>query len=179
VGNQIVTIAGSRDALPPFNLAVLRMTTDLEHARISLESGELQTFADWPPSTLAVGNPGVYAIWRDEELLYIGMSWRDITITDGARGVFGRLSSHVSGRRSGDQFNVYICDHYVVPDLSEEQRRRLRNGERLLDQLTRSYIADNLSYRVWIAPDGVTARSVEGALRVEGLLGQTPKLNPK
>jgi hypothetical protein len=121
----------------------------------------------------------VYSIWRENELEYIGMSWRDVTVTNGARGVFGRLSSHASGRRSGDQFNVYICDHYVVPDLSEDQRQQLRNGERLLDQLTKSYIAENLSYRVWIAPNGETARVIENALRLEGLNGQKPKLNPK
>jgi hypothetical protein len=107
------------------------------------------------------------------------MSWRDAAVTERASGVFGRLRSHASGRRSGDQFNIYICDRFVVPDLTEEQLGRLRNGDRLLDRMTRAFISEHLSYRVWLAPDGATARTVELALRREGLPDWgLPELNP-
>ena len=29
----------------------------------------------------------------------------------------GRLASHASGRRSGDQFLIYVCDRLVLPRL--------------------------------------------------------------
>ena len=39
-------------------------------------------------------------------------------LQDEAKWLWTRLGSHASGRRSGDQFNVYICDRFVVPALT-------------------------------------------------------------
>jgi hypothetical protein len=151
----------------------------LGEARRALTSGPQQSFADWPPLDLPIGPPGVYAIWRDDALLYIGMSWRDSAVTKGASGVHGRLKSHASGRRSGDQFNIYICDRFVVPELTSDQLNQLSAGERLLDKLTRQFIAEHLGYQVWVAPSGPAARRVELALRKQGLPGHgVPQLNP-
>ncbi len=155
------------------------MESDLDAARAVLDSGPLHYFKEWPGVGFEKGRPGVYSIWRESQLIYIGMSWQDGTFVDGAPGLFGRLKSHASGRRSGDQFNVYICDRYVVPELTKEQRNELRAGARILDGLTHDFICSHLAYRVWIAPDGKTARAVELILRSEGLaVGGRPQLNP-
>ena len=76
----------------------------------------------------------MYTIWKDDVFLYVGMAYRhrDDT-TPKVTGVYGRLSSHTSGRRSGDQFAVYVCDRFVVPYLSREEMDTLAGGERLLD----------------------------------------------
>ena len=42
----------------------------------------------------------------------------------------GRLKSHASGRRSGDQFCIYICDRFVVPTLTGEELAALAAGDR-------------------------------------------------
>lgn len=155
------------------------MQSEVDTARAELRSGELHSFSEWPPVDIERGRPGVYAIWRGDQLTYIGMSWQDSLVAVGAPGVLGRLKSHASGRRSGDQFNIYICDRFVVPELTETQRTELRSGARILDGLTRDFICSHLAFRVWIAPDGNTARRVELILRSEGL-GEagTPQLNP-
>jgi hypothetical protein len=107
------------------------------------------------------------------------MSWRDHREDPRAKGVHSRLASHASGRRSGDQFNVYICDHYVIPNLNAVQLEDLRTGKRILDRLTKQYIGEHLEFSVWIAPDGATARTVEHDLRGVGLNGERPILNPR
>jgi hypothetical protein len=77
----------------------------------------------------------VYTIWRDGQFVYVGMSGRgaqpeDFTVVPGqppggAKGLWTRLNSHASGRRSGDQFNLYICDRFIVPVLTPSQLPRL------------------------------------------------------
>jgi hypothetical protein len=88
------------------------------------------------------------------------------------------LNSHASGRRSGDQFNLYVCDRFIVPVLTAVQRRDVGQGRLLLDQLTRSFIRDHLSYRFAVYGDGAEALAVERAVRDGGLPAGRPYLNP-
>ena len=53
-----------------------------------------RAIAEVPPE------PGVYAVWEGPALLYVGMSGT----------LPSRLRAHASGRRSGDQFCVYVAD---------------------------------------------------------------------
>ena len=70
--------------------------------------GDFKTLADIPRTGAAV-----YTIWDEESaLIYVGVSGRSETST---RGPWGRLRSHWNGRRSGDQFAVYVADHHVLP----------------------------------------------------------------
>ncbi|CAM8621400.1 hypothetical protein MCETE4_00073 [Acidimicrobiia bacterium] len=156
------------------------MELHLELAEAALGNGPRHRFSDWPITDVPFGPAGVYAIWDANSLLYVGMSWRDRREDPRAKGVHSRLASHASGRRSGDQFNVYVCDHYVIPDLDAAQLKALRDGERILDRLTKQYIGELLEFSVWIAPDGATARAVEHELRGAGLsdFGK-PRLNPR
>jgi hypothetical protein len=58
--------------------------------------------------------------------------------------------AHASGRRSGDQFNVYICDRFVIPALVPEQQSKIGL---CLDQLTGHYVHE---------PGGLSAPSAPG-----------------
>ena len=83
-----------------------------------LETGVTRSFADWPIAQMqGDGAPGVYTVWNGTQFLYVGMSWKE-----GSKGLFGRLNSHASGRRSGDQFCIYACDLFIVPTLSKSQQ---------------------------------------------------------
>jgi hypothetical protein len=84
-----------------------------------LVAGPLFRFADWPDDRVPRRAAGVYTVWRADEFLYAGMSGRgaqrkDFTADSGgrlqAKGLWTRLNSHASGRRSGDQFNLHVCD---------------------------------------------------------------------
>jgi hypothetical protein len=146
-----------------------------------LEDGSDHSFGDWPPSHFEVGPTGVYTIWRGADFLYAGMSYvhRSDTANQQAKGVFGRLAYHASGRRSGDQFCIYICDRFVVPRLSAEDMAELAQGARILDLRTREFIREHLRYRVAVTSSGIEARALESFLRREGLpRAGRPAINP-
>jgi hypothetical protein len=152
-----------------------------------LASGPLFSFADWPNDLVPRRAVGVYTIWRADDFIYVGMSGRgaqreDFVAGPGqpaqAKGLWTRLNSHASGRRSGDQFNIYICDRFIVPILTPAQQRQIGQGDLLLDQLTRSYIREHLSYRFAVYADGTEALAVEHAVRGGALPATRPYLNP-
>ena len=146
-----------------------------------LVDGHLHTFNSWPVTAVPKGPPGVYAIWKGIEFLYVGISWREPTLTSSgmSRGLWGRLDSHASGRRSGDQFCIYVCDRFVLGELTNEQIQEITAGRGSLDSLTRDFIRSHLSYRFVNTSTGAQARAIEAEIRRNGLNGHgRPLLNP-
>lgn len=127
------------------------------------------------------GPPGVYAIWRGPEFLYVGISWREPTLTASgmSKGLWGRLDSHASGRRSGDQFCIYICDRFVLGQLTNNEIEEITSGSKSLDVLTKIYVRTHLSYRFVTTSTGEEARALEADIRRNGLQPHgRPLLNP-
>jgi hypothetical protein len=152
-----------------------------------LETVERYSFRDWPNDQVPARAAGVYAIWRSQELLYVGMSGRgaqaeDFVVPPGeerrAKGLWTRLNSHASGRRSGDQFNVYVCDRFVVPALTPDQQRAIGEGRLLLDQMTKAFIHAHLTYSFIACRDGAEALVVERDVRRGRCSAGRPFLNP-
>ena len=152
-----------------------------------LETGPLHRFQDWPHEQVPKRAAGVYTVWDGERLLYVGMSGRamtaeDLEVSDGgrvvAKGLWTRLNAHASGRRSGDQFCVYVGDRFVVPELSPSQRQQLAAGTLSLDSLIRSFVRERLAYRFVVTADGTEAAELEGVVRRGGLSVGKPYLNP-
>ena len=129
---------------------------------------------------------GVYTIWDSGRLIYVGMAGRGLGAKDldapdepvKAKGLWTRLNSHASGRRSGDQFCVYVCDRFVVPYLSVEQQAKVAEGELALDALTRTLIHDRYEYRYVTTPDGAAAFALEREVQRGALNAGKPFLNP-
>ena len=153
----------------------------------TLQGGPSRAFRDWPDNTIPPVAAGVYTVWEGQRFIYVGMSGRGGTQADIERklaagetkkGLYSRLNSHASGRRSGDQFCVYICDRFVVPRLSPDQLASLGNGE-LLDEMTREYIRSHLSYRYVVVEDGKAALSLEREVQEGALSAGKPLLNPR
>src|SRR4051794_8737394 len=95
-----------------------------------LAHGPAHSFGIWPNPDLPVVGAGVYTVWDGDRFLYVGMGGRglsadmirDATVTGRkGSGLLGRLMSHASGRRSGDQFCIYVCDLLILPTLTPEQ----------------------------------------------------------
>lgn len=152
-----------------------------------LETGPLHRFEDWPNEPVPKRAAGVYTVWEGDRLLYVGMSGRamtaeDLEVSDGGRvvpkGLWTRLNAHASGHRSGDQFCVYICDRFVVPELTPSQQRELAAGALSLDGLTRTFVRERLAYRLVVTADGTEAAKLEGAVRRGALSAGKPYLNP-
>jgi hypothetical protein len=162
------------------------MTSDPHTALAELADGPPYRFADWPNPAVPNGRIGVYTVWQDDRLVYVGMAGRAL-IPGGAvaespsgrpTGIRSRLASHASGRRSGDQFCVYVFDRLILPTLSREQIDDAARAQLSLDRLTRQLIRQSLSYRFTLLEDAATARAVERQIQREGLVGQPPFLNP-
>jgi hypothetical protein len=90
-----------------------------------LAHGTAYSFSEWPNPAVPVFGAGVYTIWHhDGRFIYVGMSGRGITLETARRntpqGIYTRLQSHAGGRRSGDQFCVYVADRLVLPALTQE-----------------------------------------------------------
>ena len=142
-----------------------------------LRSGQLHWFKNWPNAEASSTRAGVYTVWDTEgRFIYVGMSGRGVALND-ARGLSTRLASHAAGRRSGDQFCIYVADRLVLPSLTAEQIADIGCGRLQLDTLVRGYIRDRLAYRFISAEDGKQAYEVENAIK-RGALGERPLLNP-
>jgi hypothetical protein len=154
------------------------MTPDVYKA---LTSGPAHSFKDTLHETLPLACIGVYTIWCGIDFVYVGIAGRNLDPAADhhrVRGVRDRLDSHRSGRRSGDQFAVYVCDRLVLPSLTSGQIEQIAAGELSLDALTRVYIHANLSYRFAATGSYREAMEIETAFaRGETAVG-LPQLNP-
>lgn len=102
------------------------------------------SFAKNPTNYVPTKGSIIYSVWdKDENFIYIGISGTQKNIEK--REPLTRIKKHASGRRSGDQFCVYIQDFHVIPDLIKGGEYIPQKG--LLDKLTKDYIHKNLSYR--------------------------------
>ena len=152
-----------------------------------LAAGPLYGFADWPNPEVPNWRAGVYTVWDDELLVYVGMAGRSLlpgsheseeaVASTRNRGLRDRLNSHASGRRSGDQFCVYVFDRLVLPTLSQKDIADAANGRLSLDARTRAHIREHLTYRFVLTVDGRAALLLERQVQ-GGALGQPPTLNP-
>ena len=48
----------------------------------ALEAGPCQRFSDWPNQSVPKDAAGVYTVWEDGRLIYVGMSGRALTSDD-------------------------------------------------------------------------------------------------
>jgi hypothetical protein len=148
-----------------------------------LAHGAVYSFSDRPNSAVPTFGAGVYTIWHnDGRFIYVGMSGRGITADTIQRntphGIFTRLQSHASGRRSGDQFCVYVADRLVLPTLSQDDITAIASGRHQIDAFVRRYIHGYLSYRFVIQPDGASAYAIEAAIKSGEWEHGRPLLNP-
>ena len=120
----------------------------------------------------------VYTVWnRVGHFIYGGMASRGETAAARGLGPFGRLNSHASGRRSGDQFCVYVCDRLVLP-IVRDRIDDVAAGRASLDRATRDYVRAELGFRLVLVTDGREALEVERLVQRGELAAGRPLLNP-
>ena len=105
-----------------------------------LQVGARVSFADPLDSRIPRVSAGCYTIWDPEgRFIYAGMAGRSLTseavqtaVLDPRSQVTGlrdRLANHRAGRRSGDQFCVYVFDRFVLLTLSGDDIDAAAAGE--------------------------------------------------
>ncbi|MGO9153987.1 hypothetical protein [Mycobacterium sp.] len=160
--------------------------SDQQELLRALETGPCHRFSEWPNRSVPKVAAGVYTVWEHDRLIYVGMSGRALAAEDiaapdepaKAKGLWTRLDSHASGRRSGDQFCVYVCDRFVVPRLSLQQQAQIGDGVLSLDALTRKHIHDHFEYRYVPVGNGSDAFALERDVQRGALSVGKPFLNP-
>lgn len=139
-------------------------------------------FSSWPNPEVPTVAAGVYAIWREDQLIYCGMSGRGIdakgSIAPRKYGLVTRLASHASGRLSGDQFCVYVANRFVIPQLTQAELPLFAAGSLTLDTRTRAFIRQHMDYAYTVVPTSAQAFELERAARSGEVFDQKPYLNP-
>jgi hypothetical protein len=148
----------------------------------TLISGPMFRFSDGLHPTLPLAANGVYTIWKQNEFLYVGIAGRKLNLSiEHIRmgGLKDWLDSHWRGGRSGDQFAVYVFDRFIVPTLTDEQRRQFGTGQLQGDVLTRNFIQKYLSYRFAVTQSYKEAMTIETYLAKGRSSAGFPLLNVK
>ena len=86
----------------------------------------------------------IYTVFLDQkEFIYVGiggLSGKSVK----ERNPRSRIIQHAQGRRSGDQFCIYIQDFYVIPTIINKTYKPKKG---YLDTLTKEFIQSRLTYR--------------------------------
>ena len=153
-----------------------------------LSESEAHRFSDWPNRTIPLIAAGVYTVYDiSDRFLYVGMAGASLNtlrkkklsqIPGRKSGLYDRLNSHASGYRSGDRFNIYICDLFVLNTLTKAQIEAISGGRMSLDSLNKNYIRKELSYR-YILTEYSVVRKLEDYIQRNGVNGVLPTINPK
>ena len=140
-------------------------------------------FSDWPNAENPLITAGLYVIWEGQQLIYCGMSGREIEKYQHSNskkkyGLINRLNSHASGRLSGDQFCVYVANRIVIPSLDPDTLSQFRDGTINLDKLTKKYVHENFEYQYALVDTSSAAFEGENRCRDGTVFGVKPYLNP-
>ena len=140
-------------------------------------------FKNWPKKNFPSVAAGVYVIWDDQTLLYVGTAGKDL---DKAKksgknkfGLITRLNSHASGRTAGDQFCSLLSNRIVIPSLTKTQIIKFKEGSVTLDQMTKKYIRSNLEYQYLLVENFQDALDLQEHCKSGVIFKVKPLLNPK
>lgn len=108
------------------------------------------SFQENPKHYIPTFGSSIYTVWdRQGNWIYVGIGGQGQSPNTPLhkRNPQSRMIQHRSGRRSGDQFCIYVHDYYVVPNL-DLKKYKFEKG--YLDQKTKEFIQQELSYRFMV-----------------------------
>lgn len=119
----------------------------------------------------------LYTVFLDsKEFIYVGiggLSGKSVK----ERNPRSRIIQHSQGRRSGDQFCIYIQDFYVIPSIINKTYEPMKG---YLDTLTKEFIQSRLTYRYLVVQtddSDKVVRRLERELQSNQHGHGVPKLN--
>lgn len=162
-------------------VTILDKARDISALAADVTTGARHPFHAFPHEGIPLVACGVYAIWDKEgRFLYAGMAGRALTgyTNHTCSGLYDRLRDHSRGRRSGDQFNLYVCDRLIIPTLTSSELLEVEQGVLKLDLRTRDLIRASLLYSYLVTERSV-AYELERSLRRGTTAVGKPKFNPQ
>ena len=138
--------------------------------------------------------PGVYAIWKGEDLLYVGMAgrgWDNQSKKKGDGNLKSRLQNHAKARRN-NILAYYLIENYVGTKITSNKWKEFREPgkEKTLQNEVRNFIKKELTYSYAVAENttikkgnkvysGKIAADWENQLIDGALDGKKPEFNIK
>ena len=131
------------------------MTSQLSKFAEALFAAPLYQYSDWPNSKVPNG-PGVYAVWFDEELVWVGSAGGSLR---------SRLERHVKGQRRGSEFLKAVFARLMFRHLGLEKAMKMAGETQLLvDVITAKFVKEQLSYQYLPTPNEKTAEFIATAI---------------
>ena len=152
-----------------------KMKSELE--KLFSNEVELRQFSTRNVNEIPSWGSIIYTVFLDKtEYIYVGiggLSGKSVT----QRNPRSRIIQHSQGRRSGDQFCIYIQDFFVIPQLIGKDYTPKKG---YLDQLTKEFIQSRLTYRYLVIQtedSDVEVRRMERELQRDMHGHGSPRLN--
>ena len=143
----------------------------------ALEHGQLFWFADWRVAACrGPAHSSIRSGTGPASSSTSGLAGRGETSAVRGFGPFGRLASHASGRRSGDQFCVYVCDRLVLPAV-QDRIDDITAGTLSVNRATRNYVRAELGFRM--AKASAAGTSSASTARSQPRAAASPSAAPK
>lgn len=133
-------------------------------------------FANWPVELPKL--PGVYAIWRGQQLIYVGMTGKRWTPErPGSSHLKRRLTDHANALRA-DVLPTLVFERFIGRGLEDHDWAEIEAGRRHMSDHARDFIRAQLSFSYVATEQPKLAAQWEILVR-GGSLGQKPLLNPR
>ena len=125
--------------------------TSIDKSVEDLFSGSLHKYSDWPNPDVPPRS-GVYAVWQEEELVWVGSAGGSLK---------SRFEKHAKGQRRGSEFLKAVYARLMFRQLGLEKAMQMAGETQLLvDVITAKFVKDHLAYQYLTTPDEQTAEVI-------------------
>ena len=141
------------------------MSSQLINAANNLFGAQLHRYSHWPNPKVP-DSPGVYAVWEEQELVWVGSVGGSLR---------SRLDRHVKGQRRGSEFLKAVYARLMFRHMGLEKAMRTAGETQLLvDAITGRYVRQQLAYRYLSTEDESSADKIAQLI----CSGKTPYSKP-
>ena len=145
------------------------MISQYSKAAEELFKNPLHQYSDWPDSKVP-NSPGVYAVWENEELVWVGSAGGSLR---------SRFARHVKGQRRGSKFLMAVYSRLMFRHMGLEKAMQTAGETQLLvDLITGKYVRKQLAYRYLSTQDEIAAEQIAHLICSGQTPSEKPYLNP-
>ena len=129
--------------------------TSIEKNAEDLFSGSLHKYSDWPNPDVPPKS-GVYAVWQEEELVWVGSAGGSLR---------SRFEKHAKGQRRGSEFLKAVYARLMFRQLGLEKAMQMAGETQLLvDVITAKFVKGHLAYQYLPTHNEQSAETIAKAI---------------